>query len=68
MKVFSVTVPWHLLTISRSFSSIFASVASVRCNARQNIFQEAQNSPAISRRSSLDGVPALTEGDENKTA
>ena len=68
MKVFSVTVPWHLLTISRSFSSICASVASVRSNARQNIFQEAQNSPAISRRSSLDGVPALTEGDENKTA
>ena len=67
MKAFSVTVPWHLLTISLSFSSICASVDSVRCNARQNIFQEAQNSPAISRRSSLDGVPALTESDEGKT-
>ena len=67
MKAFSVTVPWHLLTISRSFSSICVSVASVRCNARQNIFQEAQKSPAISRRSSLDGVPALNEGDEGKT-
>ena len=66
MKAFSATVPWHLLTISRSFSSICASVASVRCNARQNIFQEAQNSPAISRRSSLDGVPALIEIDEGK--
>ena len=65
MKAFSATVPWHLLTISRSFSSICASVASVRCNARQNIFQEAQNSPAISR-SSLDGVPALIEIDEGK--
>ena len=66
MIVFLVTVPWHLLTISRSFSSICASVASVRSNARQNIFQEAQNSPAISRRSSLDGVPVLIEIDEGK--